>query len=74
MFKDFIVIQVLVPLLSSPSNHVKWPQVVAHDVKRHVGDLKSDVFVLSGLVKGKTLLPLPPQVDAVLEAAELQLQ
>ena len=63
--------QVLVPVLSNSINHSKWPQVVAQDVKRHVDSLKGDVYVLSGLVKGKTLLPLPTQIDAVVQAANL---
>ena len=47
---------------------------MAYDIKRRVGSLKGDVYVVSGLVKGKTLLPLPPQADAAVEAAELHLQ
>lgn len=62
------------PLLSNHINHAKWPQVVSQDVSRHVGNVKSDVYVLSGLVKGKTLLPLPPQTEAVVMAADLQMK
>ena len=61
--------QVLIPLLSNDDNHSKWPQVVSQDVMRHVGRLKGDVYVLSGQVKGKTLLPLPSKAESVVQAA-----
>ena len=37
---------------------------------RHVQELKNSVYVVAGQVKGKTLLPLPPQTGHVTEAAE----
>lgn len=46
-------------LLSNNENHQRWPDVVSEDVLRHVHKLKSNVFVVAGHVKGKTLLPLP---------------
>lgn len=36
---------------------------------QHVGMLKGDVYVLSGQVKGKTLLPLPAQTESIIQAA-----
>jgi dynein heavy chain len=62
--------QILVPLLSNQRNHEQWPAVVSQDVLRHVHSLKSNVFVISGQVKGKTLLPLPVGSDQVSEACE----
>lgn len=52
-------------LLSNPRNHVGWPAVVSDDVLRHVYKLKSDVYVIAGHVKGKTLLPLPKGAERV---------
>ena len=62
------------PLLSNPRNHEQWPTVVSHDVLRHVHHLKSNVYVVAGQVKGKTLLPLPVGSERVAEngAAEEQ--
>uniref|UniRef100_A0A8C4ZK88 Uncharacterized protein n=1 Tax=Gadus morhua TaxID=8049 RepID=A0A8C4ZK88_GADMO len=60
-----LVEEVLVPLLSNGNNHGDWPQVVSHDVRHHVNSLKTNVFVVSGQVKGKTLLPLPAGVESV---------
>jgi dynein heavy chain len=40
-------------------NHEQWPQVVSQDVQRQADGLKNNVYVVSGQVKGKTLLPLP---------------
>ena len=57
------------PLLSNDRNHESWPHVVSHDVQRHVHNLKSSVYVVSGQVKGKTLLPLPVGADKVEESA-----
>jgi hypothetical protein len=65
-----LVLQVLVPLLSNERNHDQWPQVVAHDVTRHVNSLKSNVYVVSGQAKGKTLLPLPVGAERVEEESE----
>ncbi|XP_013396327.1 dynein beta chain, ciliary isoform X2 [Lingula anatina] len=62
--------EILVPLLSNEQNHDQWPQVVSADVKRHVHNLKSNVYVVAGQVKGKTLLPLPVGSTRVEEAAQ----
>lgn len=47
------------PLLSNERNHENWPIVVSQDIMRHVHQLKNNVFVVSGQIKGRTLLPLP---------------
>uniref|UniRef100_A0A3P9AKI4 Dynein axonemal heavy chain 17 n=1 Tax=Esox lucius TaxID=8010 RepID=A0A3P9AKI4_ESOLU len=60
-----LVEEVVVPLLSNGRNHNEWPQVVSQDIQRHVNSLKTKVFVVSGQVKGKTLLPLPPGAERV---------
>lgn len=58
------------PLLSNQKNHEQWPAVVSQDVLRHVHTLKSNVFVIAGQVKGKTLLPLPVGSDQVSDAVD----
>ncbi|KAL2077982.1 hypothetical protein ACEWY4_025667 [Coilia grayii] len=60
--------QVVVPVLSNGRNHNQWPQVVSQDVLRHIHSLKNTVFVASGQVKGKTLLPLPLGSERVEQA------
>ena len=67
----FSFLQVLVPLLSNQRNHEHWPEVVSQDVLRHAHTLKNNVYVISGQVKGRTLLPLPVGGDQVTEAVEL---
>ncbi|CAK8695850.1 unnamed protein product [Clavelina lepadiformis] len=47
---------------------MKWPAVVSDDVLRHVHKLKSNVYVVAGHVKGKTLLPLPVGSEKVDDA------
>ncbi|XP_062448100.1 dynein axonemal heavy chain 9 [Rhea pennata] len=54
-----LVEEVIVPILTNQKNHQGWPQVVSQDLLRHVHSLRSTVSVVVGLVKGKTLLPLP---------------
>ncbi len=67
---QFFFSQILVPLLSNDRNHELWPHVVSNDVLRHVHHLKSNVYVVAGQVKGKTLLPLPVGTEKVEEAAD----
>ena len=60
----------MLPLITNDQNHFQWPGVVSQDVVKHTGGLKGDVLVLSGQVKGRTLLPLPPQAETATEAVE----
>ncbi|XP_028422796.1 dynein axonemal heavy chain 9 isoform X2 [Perca flavescens] len=64
-----LVQEVVAPLLSNSRNHSEWPQVVSQDVRRHVHSLQTNVFVVTGQVQGKTLLPLPAGCDRVEQAA-----
>ncbi|KAF7661538.1 hypothetical protein LDENG_00259550 [Lucifuga dentata] len=57
--------QIVVTLLSSRSNQRNWPKVNSQDINRHVNSFKANVFVASGQVKGKTLLPLPVGLERV---------
>ena len=59
------------PLLANERNHEQWPRVVSDDVMRHIHHLKSSVYVVSGQVKGKTLLPLPAGTDGADESISL---
>ncbi|XP_034646147.1 dynein heavy chain 9, axonemal-like [Trachemys scripta elegans] len=54
-----LVEEVVAPVLANQKNHHSWPHVVSQDIMRHVHSLKSNIFVVIGQVKGKTLLPLP---------------
>ncbi|XP_073435796.1 dynein axonemal heavy chain 9 isoform X2 [Dendrobates tinctorius] len=54
-----LVEEIVSPVLSNSKNHQNWPHVVSQDVMRHVNNLKSCTFVMTGQVQGKTLLPLP---------------
>uniref|UniRef100_H2YYB5 AAA+ ATPase domain-containing protein n=1 Tax=Ciona savignyi TaxID=51511 RepID=H2YYB5_CIOSA len=65
-----LVDDVLVPLLGNGRNQDTWPHVVSGDVLHHVHKLKSNVFVVTGQVKGKTLLPLPPGTEKIPEQEE----
>ena len=58
-----MTVQVLLPVLGNSNNHGTWPKVVSDDVLKHVYLLKNRVHVLSGQVRGKTLLPLPASAE-----------
>uniref|UniRef100_A0A8C0HID4 Uncharacterized protein n=1 Tax=Chelonoidis abingdonii TaxID=106734 RepID=A0A8C0HID4_CHEAB len=58
-----LVEEVVAPVLANQKNHHSWPHVVSQDIMRHVHSLKSNIFVVIGQVKGKTLLPLPAGSD-----------
>jgi dynein heavy chain, axonemal len=57
--------QVLTPLLCNENNQKSWPDVVAEDVVRQVHTINNRVFVISGQIRGKTLLPLPDGAEKV---------
>uniref|UniRef100_A0A8C8RQR7 Dynein heavy chain tail domain-containing protein n=1 Tax=Pelusios castaneus TaxID=367368 RepID=A0A8C8RQR7_9SAUR len=60
-----LVEEIVAPVLTNEKNHHSWPQVVSQDIMRHVHNLKSNIFVVVGQVKGKTLLPLPAGSERV---------
>ncbi|KAI7796524.1 dynein, partial [Triplophysa rosa] len=64
-----VVNEVVVPMLSNKRNYHNLPQVVSQDLIRHVHPFKNSVFVTMGVVKGKTVLPLPAGSDRFEEAA-----
>ena len=57
-------------MIANPRNQIDWPVVVSKDLMRHVGDFKGEVFLFCGQVKGKTLLPIPPQADLMAMAVD----
>ncbi|CAG5911397.1 unnamed protein product [Menidia menidia] len=64
-----LVEEVIAPLLSSCTNHAQWPQVVSQDIRQYVHSLRNSVFVVSGRVQGKTLLPHPAGSEREEQAA-----
>ncbi|RKP21352.1 hypothetical protein ROZALSC1DRAFT_27237, partial [Rozella allomycis CSF55] len=60
------------PMLVNPKNLETWPQVVAHDMNNHFHQLQSNVYVIAGQTKGKTLLPIPQNIFN--EAGEVVLE
>ena len=65
--------QVLYSLLNQSENMSGWPRVVSEDIVKQVHKLKNEMFVMSGKIKGKTLLPIPEhlgRLDGTLESME----
>ncbi|KAI9142914.1 dynein heavy chain and region D6 of dynein motor-domain-containing protein [Paraphysoderma sedebokerense] len=71
-FLNVLLEDVYLPLVSNKTNLDGWPEVVANDVLRLLRRCQGNVYVTNGLVKGKTLLPLPqtPAVEHVPVVAE----
>lgn len=58
------------PIVANRDNQGRWPDVVSRDVIKNIGGLSGDVYMFSGQVKGQTLLPLPPETENVVRAAD----
>uniref|UniRef100_A0A2K5SD28 Dynein axonemal heavy chain 17 n=1 Tax=Cebus imitator TaxID=2715852 RepID=A0A2K5SD28_CEBIM len=68
-----VVEEVLYSLLNQSENMDGWPQVVSEDIVKQVHRLKNEMYVMSGKIKGKTLLPIPEHLgslDGTLESME----
>uniref|UniRef100_A0A671Z105 Dynein axonemal heavy chain 11 n=1 Tax=Sparus aurata TaxID=8175 RepID=A0A671Z105_SPAAU len=52
-----------VVVLSNGLNHEDWPRVVSDDIHRHLEKLRSRVVTLRGRAEGRTLLPLPLNLE-----------
>ncbi|KAG9431525.1 dynein beta chain, ciliary [Apis mellifera carnica] len=62
-----LVEQAYVPILSNPKNHVGWPEVVRKDVKKQVYNLRTLIWQVRGKITGKTLLPMPMDIEEILD-------
>ncbi|NXL59531.1 DYH17 protein, partial [Chordeiles acutipennis] len=58
-----LVEEVICPLLLCEENVAGWPGVVVEDIMRQTHRLKNEMFVMSGKMQGKPLLPLPEHLD-----------
>ncbi|KAM4823531.1 dynein axonemal heavy chain 17 [Urocitellus parryii] len=68
-----VVEEVLYSLLNQSENMEGWPRVVSEDIVKQVHKLKNEMFVMGGKIKGKTLLPIPENLenlDGALESME----
>ncbi|ESO12478.1 hypothetical protein HELRODRAFT_155577 [Helobdella robusta] len=62
--------EVMLPILSNKKNCETWPRVIYEDIMQNVQELSSAAYVLSGLVKGRTLLPLPYNMPSSINALQ----
>ncbi|XP_038013513.1 dynein heavy chain 17, axonemal-like [Motacilla alba alba] len=54
-----VLLEVVSPLLLSQDEGVGWPRIVVEDVVRHTHQLQNKMFMMTGKIQGKPLLPLP---------------
>ncbi|NXS34473.1 DYH17 protein, partial [Pomatostomus ruficeps] len=54
-----VLLEVVSPLLLSQDEGLGWPRLVVEDVMRETHQLQNKMFVMSGKLQGKPLLPLP---------------
>ncbi|NWV92100.1 DYH17 protein, partial [Machaerirhynchus nigripectus] len=52
-----VLLEVVCPLLLSQGEG--WPRMVVEDIVRHTHQLQNKMFMMSGKIQGKPLLPLP---------------
>ncbi|XP_077481740.1 dynein axonemal heavy chain 9 isoform X2 [Stigmatopora argus] len=65
-----LIKEVVAPLWSNSKNQTKWPLVVSQDVTHLIHFIKSNIFVMSGQLQGKTLLPLCAGFESMEHALE----
>ncbi|NWR24818.1 DYH17 protein, partial [Emberiza fucata] len=54
-----VLLEVVTPLLLSHDEGLNWPRIVVEDVVRHTQQLQNKMFMMTGKIQGKPLLPLP---------------
>uniref|UniRef100_A0A803WBL3 Dynein axonemal heavy chain 17 n=1 Tax=Ficedula albicollis TaxID=59894 RepID=A0A803WBL3_FICAL len=54
-----VLMEVVCPLLLSQEEGSGWPRIVVEDIVRQTRQLQNKLFVMSGKIQGKPLLPLP---------------
>ncbi|NWI40584.1 DYH17 protein, partial [Picathartes gymnocephalus] len=54
-----VLLEVVSPLLLSQDKGLGWPRIVVEDIVRQTHQLQNKMFVMSGKIQGKPLLPLP---------------
>ncbi|NXP60283.1 DYH17 protein, partial [Chloropsis cyanopogon] len=54
-----VLLEVVSPLLLSQDEGLGWPKIVVEDIMRHTHQLQNKMFVMTGKIQGKPLLPLP---------------
>lgn len=67
---SIIIEEIFAPLLSNPLNQGTWPIELQHDVTEKFNDLMESVAVVKGNLTNKTFLPLPMNIERVLEVGE----
>lgn len=67
---SIMVEQIFAPLLSNSLNQSWWPIELQHDVMEKFNDLMESVTIVKGSVSNKTFLPLPMNIDRVLQFGE----
>uniref|UniRef100_A0A8C9NDF6 Dynein axonemal heavy chain 17 n=1 Tax=Serinus canaria TaxID=9135 RepID=A0A8C9NDF6_SERCA len=54
-----VLLEVVSPMLLSQDEGVGWPRIVVEDIVRHTQQLQNKMFMMTGKIQGKPLLPLP---------------
>jgi len=52
--------EVFLPIFSNPENQKDWSELVSKDLMDKFNHFLAQVYVTTGQIKGRTLLPLPP--------------
>jgi dynein heavy chain len=49
----------MAPVMQNPDNQIGWTDLVSKDLMEKFNNYIAQIYVLMGLIKGRTMLPLP---------------
>jgi dynein heavy chain, axonemal len=58
-FTTVLLDDIFLPMVANRRNQDSWPDVMSSDVLKHMHEIKSSLYIVSGQIKGRTLLPPP---------------
>lgn len=62
-----LFIQVIRPVVTAEVNQDKWPETVMTDLKQQTQEICSVLYTVQGQLRGKTLLPMPVNLEMIEE-------
>jgi len=51
--------EIMAPVMQNPDNQIGWTDLVSKDLMEKFNNYIAQIYVLMGLIKGRTMLPLP---------------
>lgn len=67
---SIIIGEIFAPLLNNPLNQINWPKLLKNDMIEKFHNVLENVAVVKGTLNNKTFLPLPINIQEVLDDSE----